>query len=609
MEGPGSRHKAVLATVVLVAALVAPTLIVDIPAVHAAKKDKPLVACPGKVGVYKLKDVKASADVHQQVCRYDHPKPRKKGWAVLDVDWWPDEDGERRPCRTRKPTVTALPATTGQDWQLTSPTRNVRGIVSLSDEGPVSLAEAEAPLRRLVAAAEPLAHPCVPSGEPAPDAGPACPLLLPGDLVRTDWYAGDPQVAKALGDGSGGRFGLRCLYAPAYEADGGAVMVQLRWKEGDPGANYMCSPESKEVRDTVTWRLGYHPIEVEMSREFVERWNGDALADALVAAAAQRTQRCSDAPDGPAPYADAPLPTPGAPTTSTDIVLGGGPGEMLPVLGAIMVLPEDDQHAIVIGGPNGEVIREDFIGDHGTVIGVGPIVTDLDGNWSVLVSVEPATARAPSQAPTPPPTLAPSLDPEEPASPDPSDEPARTETGTSTGADSPATPTGTLAPTSAPPPTIDATPEATPWPEREEIPGLGPEAQAAVDNVADSVEILGEILEDEGAGEVTIPAVDIELLIALAPDLATSVKLGSGSIIVTIGRLDIHVIPDIGKAGLIEVNLSRSAYDWVKSTEVVQGLTRALNAGVDKRDGRFRTVRVTPEGITLTAEGPAVPYD
>ena len=192
-------------------------------------------------------------------------------------------------------------------WGLESPTRPVFGSILMSEVGgkpKVSLADAEAGLRRLIAAAEPLAHPCVPWAQPVAE-GLSCPLGLPGGLVRTDWYHGEAPAVEPLSDG---RFLFDCTYVPAYSDEGGAMAVNLEWKGGDPGRMTLCDAEVRESYHRTRYQLGYHPVAVTISNEFVERWGGQALADALVAAASRQTQRCPDAPEGPAPYASATLP-------------------------------------------------------------------------------------------------------------------------------------------------------------------------------------------------------------------------------------------------------------------------------------------------------------
>ena len=376
-----------------------------------------------------------------------------------------------------------------------------------------------------------------------------------------------------------------------------------------------------------------------MDQEFLERWGGQALADALVAAAAQRTQPCPDAPDGPAPYADATLPIPAttgaAPTdptaieagpTETTIVLGGGPGEEPPALGATIELPADDQHELVVGGPDGEVIREEYIGDRGTVSGYGPLVRDADGNWSVLVTVEVGAAPEPTPEPssepsTPEPTIGPPSP--EPPSPEPTLEPSTAEPSdgpTGTGDDTPASvdqpSRATDAPT-APEPDPGRPPELIGVPKAVAalVAELPPEGAGAVRNLTDHMAVLGEMLDEAGQAEVTIPAGDIASLEALRPDLVKQVRLGSGSIIVTVGLDDIHVpgadepikpvldvlITPIVKDGRIEVRLSR--FEDLQTHEVVRALLATLNgyAAHADRDGRFTLVWVTPEGITVTA--------
>ncbi len=362
-----------------------------------------------------------------------------------------------------------------------------------------------------------------------------------------------------------------------------------------------------------------------------------------MAAAAQRTQPCPDAPDGPAPYAEATLPTPtttgAAPTdpsaieagpTETTIVLGGGPGEEPPVVGATIELPEDDQHELVVGGPGGEVIREEYIGDRGTVSGYGPLVRDADGNWSVLVTVELGAAPEPTPEPSPEPsTPEPTMGPPspEPSSPEPRDEPSSpeprdepTDLPTATGDDTPASvdrPAGPTESPTAPEPEPEGSSELIGVPNAVAalIAELPPQGAGAVRNLTDHMAVLGEMLGEAGQAEVTIPAGDIASLQALRPDLVKQVRLGSGSIIVTVGLDDIHVpgvedpikpvvdvlITPIVKDGLIEVRLSR--FEDLQTHEIVRILMATLNGYVADpgRDGRFTTVSVTPEGITVVA--------
>ncbi len=278
-------------------------LTIDAPAVEAKKSDG-LVACPAKVGPYKLDEITVQGD-SGQVCDYHHSK--KPGWAFLMITWHVDEPGERSRCASRDPRFTVDDDGLGAEFD--SASRKVDGRVSISDQSKMSVARAEQPLRQLVAATEALAHSCVPAVPATPAAGLACPLLLPHDLVRTDWYHGEEQVVEVLGDGSDDRYGLKCQYQPAYVEDGDVVVVKLEWKEGDPGHSTLCDVRVKEYYHTTEHQLGYHPVAVDISNEFVERWDGQALADALVAAAAARTQPCPDAPAGSPPYASTTLPT------------------------------------------------------------------------------------------------------------------------------------------------------------------------------------------------------------------------------------------------------------------------------------------------------------
>jgi hypothetical protein len=290
--------------------------------------------------------------------------------------------------------------------------------------------------------------------------------------------------------------------------------------------------------------------------------------------------------------------------SETTIVLSGSATEATPTIGTPIDLPEDDQHRLVIGGLTGEVIREEPIGSRGTVTGYGPLVTDENGDWAVLVTVEtdaPETAER-TEAPTEEPVQERST--EEPTEePDPTEAPEPTEddSGTSAGVDPDPEPAASVRPT----------PEPTPNPPPQAISGLSDEGNAAVNNVHDHIWALGDSLElgrdlnEDGTATAIIPASDIESLRALAPSLAQSVHLETGSIVVNVGGLEVWVSPVIGDDGLIEVELSNSALNWVKDTKIVQSLVRALNKGVTDRDGRFLPpIVVTETGITVTAEGP-----
>jgi hypothetical protein len=288
-------------------------------------------------------------------------------------------------------------------------------------------------------------------------------------------------------------------------------------------------------------------------------------------------------------------------------VLSGGPGEERPALGSTIELPVDDRHQIVIGGPDGEVIREEFIGHQATIGAYGPLVTDAEGNWSVLVSVDVATAPAPtplpSQEPSPAPTPAPTPTPGA-SSPDPTTVPATPSLSPEPTVESPH-----IAPTQAPGPTASATP--VPPPELIGVPDgiaaivaeLPPAGAGAVRNVSDHVAVLGEMLEEAESGEVTVPPSDIGTLRELLPDLVQEVWLTDGSIVVSTTNPDIGSIlvkPVIGDDGLISVTLSQ--YQIATYHPVVRALVAALNGYVAERGGRFTSVSVTPDGLTVTAE-------
>ena len=601
---------------------------IESPIAEAAKK-KPrgigsaIVACPGSVARYKLDQVKVYPDSHQQWCKYEHRK--KPGWLELHVSWHVDAPGERDECGSRQPQLEDLENYDGLAWSLESPTRRVSGGILMSEQGgkaEVSLADAEARLRQLIAATEPLAHPCVPAVQAEPSSGLSCPLLLRADLVRTDWYRGETPAVEVLGDGSDNRHGLDCTYKPAYAQDGDVVSIRLEWKEGDPSGYALCNAGVDEYYHDTTYRLGYHPVAVRISNEFVERWGGQVLADALVAAAATRTQRCPTAPEGPAPYASATIPFPVDPATgptdteaaatATTIVLSGGPGEERPSVGTTIEVPVDEQHQLVIGGQDGEVIREEYLGDQATISGYGPLVTDADGNWSVLVTVDVTTAPEPA----PPSSLGPSPAPTPAATPEltlaptpdtPSPQPT-TVPVTSSPSPEPALESPPAAPTEAPGP--EASPTAIPPPELIGVPesvadlvaGLPPEGAGAVRDLTDHLAVLGELLETEQSGEVTVPASDIGSLRELLPDLVQEVWLTDGSIVVATNKRkigNILVEPVIGDDGLISVKLSQ--YQFATFHPVVRALVAALNGYVAERGGLFSSVSVTPEGLTVSA--------
>ncbi len=387
---------ALTAALLTATAVVGSTLVTGSHIAEAGKqKAEGLVACPQKVGKYRLDGVDVRSDGREQLCTYTHPKRYNAGSVSLRVEWWPDIAGERERCDFRDPGLVAREGYQGEIWETGSPLSRVEGVLHFIYEPSVSPGKAEGPLRRLIEAAEPLAHPCVPDVAATLDDDLSCPLRLPGDLIRSDWYEGSAQVIKSLGDPSKKSYDLHCTYVPAYTEDGDEVSVRVDWREGDPTKGSTCIPRTKHFEsvvdaryDTTSTRLGFHPVSIEISDTFAASPLGRRFADRLASAAAARTQRCPDAPDGPAPYEEGVAAASSADASgTTTIVLSGGPGEERPSVGTIIELPADDQHQLVIGGIDGEVIREEFIGDRATISAYGPLVTDADGNWSVLVTV------------------------------------------------------------------------------------------------------------------------------------------------------------------------------------------------------------------------------
>jgi len=134
----------------------------------------------------------------------------------------------------------------------------------------------------------------------------------------------------------------------------------------------------------------------------------------------------------------------------------------------------------------------------------------------------------------------------------------------------------------------------------EYVAGLEPKAAGAVRDLTDYLGALGDELIQEGTGEVTIPASDLASLRLLAPGFVNEIRLVSGGIIVD-SVVDVRVTPVIGEDGLIEFRTNR-LQDRIRSHEIVKALVLALNNYVVESGGRFRTISVTPEGLTVTAE-------
>jgi hypothetical protein len=132
------------------------------------------------------------------------------------------------------------------------------------------------------------------------------------------------------------------------------------------------------------------------------------------------------------------------------------------------------------------------------------------------------------------------------------------------------------------------------------VAGLEPEAAGAVRNLTDYLGALGDEIIQEGRGEVTIPASDVAELRRLVPGMVDEIKLVHGGLIVD-SFVDVRVTPIIGPDGLIEFRTNR-LQDKIRSHEIVKALVVALNNYVVESGGRFRTINVTPEGLTVTAE-------
>ena len=168
--------------------------------------------------------------------------------------------------------------------QLDSPTSRVQATIDFT-RADITTGQAVKALRKLVAAAEPLGHPCVPAVEPIAGDGLACPLLLPGDLVRADWFSSQLPPAIEGPAASGDTFELACFYRPAYADEEGETWpaITVTWDEADLPLSTFCRAEERDTGNWVRRSTGHHPVEIEISNEFVERWSdaAEALAHAL----------------------------------------------------------------------------------------------------------------------------------------------------------------------------------------------------------------------------------------------------------------------------------------------------------------------------------------
>lgn len=330
-------------------------------------------------------------------------------------------------------------------------------------------------------------------------------------------------------------------------------------------------------------------------RPVVER-----TAETLAASFEERTAACPAGFEPPAP-------------SVITLVLTGGLDEEPPPVGATIFIPQDDQHQLVIGGPDGAVIREEFIGEQATVTAFGSRVTDAGGNWSVLVTVDvtATTGAVPPESPTRSPAPSP------PPSHQPAPAPAPATSGpsaTTVEATSSPSPTreaewppivATVAPGAAASPGRLAPPELIGVPAgiAAIVANLPPAGAGAVRNISDHIAVLGERLEEAESGRVTVPPGDIGSLRELLPGLVQEVWLTDGAVVVSatdpaIGS--ILVTPVIGDDGLVSVQLSR--YQIATLHPVVRALVAALNGYVAERGGRFTSVTVSPEGLAVSAE-------
>ena len=455
-------------------------------------------------------------------------------------------------------------------------------------------------------------------------------IARPAAVEAADWAcppsaAGVPLEEEVVTNpGSVGDYAFHCRYTKATKKRFiGSIYVNLQWIDADSkAASWIdlaewCSPSTSESESHTYPYLGEKLVRADWGAVAAAgegKWDrkGHRAVKELAATIADRAGSCgldysSATAAGPAtdiePDAAAPV-TPS--TTTTTIVLSGGPGEEPPAIGATVPLPEDDQHRIVIGGLDGQIIREEYLGDQATIVSYGPMATDIDGNWSVSVEVGANTVPAPSaEPPSPAPSTTPSVAPvpsEVPsAPPSPTVEPSVLPDPVTSPPAKPApapmmTPEAETSPTPVPPPEMMAMPKAV----AAYVAGLEPEAAGVVRDLSDYLGALGDELIEEGVGEVTIPASEFASLRLLAPGLVNEVRLVPGGIVVD-SLVDVLVTPVIGEDGLIEFRTNRLP-DKIRSHEIVKALVLALNNYVLESGGRFRTISVTPEGLTVTAE-------
>jgi hypothetical protein len=525
-----------------------------------------LVECPRRVGgqVNRASDIGIGETSRQ--CFYTQRRPRD-GTVRLAVNWRSDAPESRRRCVSRDPEPLDGGAGGPEDFNRTlhDPTAAVTGTYHVTEGRRVSREAAEAALRSMMDDAARLAHPCVPTVDVAREGAELldCPLVIGDWYVRADWY-GDPAPAmEAAGDPADRRFQITCRYWYAYQDEGDSVSLRVDWLErgtDDPLATSYCRAERSDDGTTTRITGGVAPVLARGSSELLAA-GGTEVLDALVAIAIAQVPRCgSGTPDTPD--------TADTPVRWTSIILSGGPGDPRPSVGGVVVFDEDDRYGVVVGGPDGVVLRDEYLGVGGTIVAIGGIAIAEDGTWSIIATID--------------------LD--APPAPDPS------AAGASPPVPSPRSPgeSATPAPATPAPTTPIPTPSpATPRP-------VGPAAAAIVEAIAAQVDALGRQVAERGAGSTRISAALLGGLVALAPDVATSIRPAAGTIVVTTELGEVLVTPDIGADGLVEFHLSRFA--WATTLPVVQRLVASLNAGVVARGARFRMVGVTPDGVELVAE-------
>ena len=591
----------VLAVTIAIVMLASLTIATGTPTVDA-KGSKSLVPCPRKVGAYRLDRFDADPEYSNQSCDYLHPNPKKGGSVRLGVKWYPDIQGERDRCSSRSPRLVEDRGA----WLLESPSRRVDGYIAFYRDPKVSLAAAETALRRLMARPDPWATRVSRPSRPRPAQVSPARCLDRGVSCGTTGMEVDPPAVVAMDDGSFRRRQLVCDYRSAYADDDESDFVWLEWYESDPGETALCSARSIEKRGSTRYWRGYHPVAVEVSHGLAERPGGQALADALEAAAATRTSRCPDAPEGPAPYEESTstyttdAAAPG--TTFTTIVLSGGKDDEPPRIGAHIVMPKGEGHRIFIGDPDGEATREESLGDQAEIVGYGPMARDADGNWTV--SVEVRIAPEPESRPQPEPETRPEPEPEPEPQPEP--EPAEPE---------PTRPNPQPVPEPQPQPQPEPQPQAEPEPKPADAAELG---QALVDDLKAQLDAAAAT----GGGTIKIDAALIDRFARLpvVTDKVTAVRLMKDDVVLIRppdkdgnrpspvevypraidGKLDI----DLWTTMLIRMPVPERLLKAMAPglPELIDQAKAAVNGALKDKGLKVTAAPITPEGITIVVE-------